>query len=378
MNLRIGLLLNPFAGIGGPLALKGSDGDELVHLALAQGAELKAPQRLQQCLQLLLPYKEQISWYSAPDSMGELCLREAGFSPTVIGALPNKNTNAQDTFNQALKICAQTIDLLLFVGGDGTARIIFDAVGSEQLVLGIPAGVKMHSGVFAVSPQAAARLLQQFLNAKPVSVSCQEVRDIDEQQLRAGKINSRYYGELLVPNDNRYVQQVKNSGELDDAAMQLDIAAGIVDELDNETIYIVGAGTTPQAVMNELGLPNTLLGVDVVLGRQLIATNVTANALLALVDTHPYHPVKIIITATGNQGYIIGRGNQQLSPSLLQKVGKENILLLVTPNKLANFSGRPLLIDSGDPDLDAQWAGWIKVIAGYRQELVYPLSCGME
>ncbi|MFT6387835.1 MAG: putative polyphosphate/ATP-dependent NAD kinase [Cellvibrionaceae bacterium] len=381
MSLRLGLLVNPLAGIGGPLGLKGSDGEAIVEQALSLGAKCLANQRVQVALLQLQGYKDDIEWFSAPGIMGEASLIERGFVPTVVGTLEQDKTTAKDTQFFAKVLIEKKLDLLLFAGGDGTARNIFDVIayekmGHRQLVLGIPAGVKMHSGVYAISPQAAARIVLEFLELKPVSISLQEVRDIDEDKLRAGQINSRYYGDLLVPNDDRYVQQVKNSVELDESAMQLEIATGIVDEMDNETLYIIGAGTTPRALMDELGLQNTLLGVDVILGRELIANDIGSPELSLLLDQHPYHPTKIVMTATGGQGHIIGRGNQQLSASLLKKVAKDNISLVITPNKLAALNGRPLLMDSGDIELDREWSGRISIITGYQQYSTYPLSSG--
>jgi len=396
MTLRLGLVVNPLAGIGGPLGLKGSDGDTIVEKAISLGAQCLANQRVQVALLQLQDYKDEIEWFSAPGIMGEASLVECGFLPTVVGVLENDKTTARDTQYFTKALIEKKLDLLLFAGGDGTARNIFDAIshepnvdeaniyktnaykksGHRQLVLGIPAGVKMHSGVYAISPQAAARIVLEFLASKPVSISVQEVRDIDEEKLRAGKINSQYYGELLVPNDDRYVQQVKNSGELDESAMQIEIATGIIDEMDNEALYIIGAGTTPKALMDELGLANTLLGVDVILGRELIASDIGAPELLSLLERYPYHPTKIVMTATGGQGHIIGRGNQQLSSVLLKKVGKDNICLVITPNKLAALNGRPLLMDSGDLVLDCEWSGWISIITGYQEYTTYPLSSG--
>lgn len=383
MALRLGLLINPLAGIGGPLALKGSDGEAIVEQALSLGAQCLSNQRAQLTLSALAPFKDKIEWYCAPGIMGEDSLLECGFKPNVIGKLTREKTTAEDTQYFAQALVKANLDLLLFVGGDGTARNIVDAIGVQaikrrQLVLGIPAGVKMHSGVYAISPQAAARTLEEFLDNKPVSIAMQEVRDIDENKLREGQLNSQYYGELLVPNDERYVQQVKNSGELDDTGMQAEIAAGIVDTMDGETLYVIGAGTTPKAVMDELALPNTLLGVDVLLGRELIASDITAPELLSLLESYPYHTVNVVITATGGQGYIIGRGNQQLSAAFLQRVGKDNIKILITPNKLAALSGRPLLMDSGSSALDKEWSGWVSIITAYQQESSYPLACGDE
>ncbi len=382
MNLRIGFVINPLAGIGGAVALKGSDSSEIVKKALAKGAECKATERARVMLGNL-PKKNDIQWLSAPGIMGGDALQQCGYTPKIVGELNCQPTSSADTQKFVRTLIDEQIDLLLFVGGDGTARDIYDVIAdlnmkTQQLVLGIPAGVKMHSGVYAISPQAAARVVGEFLQKKAVSVAIQEVRDINEDDLRQGKINATYYGELLSPNDERYVQQVKSSGEIDDTMMQVEIAAGIVDDMDNETLYIVGAGTTPKAVMDELQLEGTLLGVDVILGRELIACDCDSATLLSLIDQYPYHPVKIILTATGNQGHIIGRGNQQLSATLLKKIGKDNLQVLITPNKLSHLNGRPLLMDSGNPNLDAEWSGWIKIYTGYRQQSVYPLSCGND
>jgi predicted polyphosphate/ATP-dependent NAD kinase len=388
MIFKIGLLINPFAGLGGSIAMKGSDGDAIVEQALEAGLSGRANERVQVFLQQLREYKGVIQWYAAPGEMGEAALLKENFQPMVVGELETNQTTASHTELFAKQLVSAKIDLLLFAGGDGTARDVFSAIGPHQLSLGIPAGVKMHSGVFAVSPQAAARIVDEFLHEKPVSVALQEVRDIDEEQLRAGNIQARYFGELLCPNDTRFVQQVKNSGELDETGMQAEIAAGVVDAMSQvqddlrnkqpNTIYLIGPGTTVQEVMDELGLPNTLLGVDAILNGEIIGQDLTEKGILELFQEHPDNPLRILITATGRQGHVIGRGNQQLSPEVLRRVGKHNIDVLITPKKLSEFSGSPLFIDSGDITLDKEWSGWIKVTVGYQQTVMYRLSSGFE
>ncbi len=377
--LTIGFLLNPYAGIGGPMALKGSDNLDIDKL-LQKGGECLASRRAAMAIEGLQPLSSDIRWITAPTVMGEDLLSEQGFSFEVVGHLDGERTSAADTESFIQLLVQQGVDLLLFVGGDGTARNVVNALGScgheQQLSLGVPAGVKMHSGVYTVSPKAATTVLSSLIKQEPVSTALQEVRDIDEQALREGKLNSRYYGELLVPNDHRYVQQVKNTCRQNEEELQLDIAAGVVDDMEDDTLYIVGCGTTPKAVMDELGLENTLLGIDVVLGRQCIAEDVTAAQLQGLLEQYPYHNVKLLITAIGGQGHIIGRGNQQLSADVLLRIGKDNTLVLLTPTKLEEFEQRPLLIDSGDAALDQQWSGLIKLYTGYQQTVVYPLNGG--
>ena len=377
--LKIGLLVNPYAGIGGPMALKGSDGVD-VPSVLANGGHCLAAERAGVALDGLQAYMDDICWYAAPGIMGADILRDHGFAYESVGTIQTDMTTAADTERLAIDLIHKGVDILLFVGGDGTARNMVNSLSSsghqKQLVLGIPAGVKMHSGVYTVSPQAAVRLLVALIQQEPVSTAYQEVRDIDEEALRAGKLNSRYYGELCVPNDERYIQQVKNTGRQNEEEVQSEIAASIVDNMEADTLYIVGCGTTPKAVMDELGLPNTLLGVDLVLGRELLAADVTAPELLAWLERYPHHLVVLLITAIGGQGHIIGRGNQQISADVLKRVGKANTVVLMTPSKLAELEKRPLFIDSGDIDIDQQWAGWVTVHTGYQHSAVYPLSCG--
>ncbi len=378
---RIGLLINPLAGLGGPSALKGSDGKAIVAQALAAGTVALAQQRAAVALQALSDYLPDIHCYCAPGPMGADVARACGFDVSIVGELTSNTTSATDTKRLAGALVATGIDCLVFVGGDGTARDIYHAIGSGQLALGIPAGGKMHSGVYAISPQAAARVLGSLVRGEPVSVSLCEVRDIDEYALRDGRILSQYYGELLVPNDNRYVQQVKNSGRLSEVSCQEDIAATLIDALDatteTETLYVVGPGTTTLAFLVLQGLEGTLLGVDLVRNGQCIACDVDAHTLGAHLTEHT-GAVVALITATGGQGHIIGRGNQQITAAHWHTIGRENLRVLITPSKLGELAGRPLLMDSGDPLLDRQWSGLIPVLTGYQQSVMYPLSCGDE
>lgn len=374
--LRIGLLINPYAGIGGPMALKGSDNVDRAAV-LAEGGQYLSQQRSMVVLQGLASYRSRIQWFAAPSLMGAQALQDSGYEVQIVGDISNEVTSSEDSERLAIAIAKTEVDLLLFVGGDGTARNMVNALQAEysqQLVLGIPAGVKMHSGVYTVSPQAALPIITALIKQEAVSADYQEVRDIDEEALRGGRLNSRYYGELWVPNDQRYVQQVKNTARQNEESYQLEIAAGIVDNMDQDTLYIVACGTTPKAIMDELGLPNTLLGVDVILGRELIAMDVTAVSLHALLETYPHHSIELLVTAIGGQGHIFGRGNQQLSTVVLRRVGRANVHVLITPSKLAELEHRPLLMDSGDPQLDQEWSGLMTVYTGYQQTVVYPLN----
>jgi predicted polyphosphate/ATP-dependent NAD kinase len=281
-------------------------------------------------------------------------------------------SNASDTVAAARKLLTEDIDLLLFAGGDGTARDILDVVGVQLPVLGIPAGVKMHSGVFAVSPEAAGELLLSLLNAGLVDVQLREVRDIDEQAFRQGQVKSRFYGELLVPEAGQFLQHTKLAGVESDELVASDIAAGLVETLDAGTLYIIGPGSTTLAITEELGLQGSLLGVDALADGELVAVDASAETLEKLLAG--YTRAEIIVTAIGGQGHVLGRGNQQLSPALLRAVGLQNIRIVAGKGKISALEGRPLLVDSNDPELDHELSGYRRVVTGYRDEILYPVG----
>jgi predicted polyphosphate/ATP-dependent NAD kinase len=190
---RLGLVINPLAGIGGPLALKGSDGRALVAEALAQGAELRAPARAVMALEPLLPVAAKLQVLGFSGAMAEDAVLAVGLPFVAIGTASGQPSTAEDTIAAAQRLKAEAVDLLLFVGGDGTARDIAQAVGSDFPVLGVPAGVKMHSGVYAVSPASAGEITLGLVNKQLIDISLSEVRDIDEVAFRQGRVRSRFY-----------------------------------------------------------------------------------------------------------------------------------------------------------------------------------------
>lgn len=368
-TFRLGLLINPLAGLGGSVALKGSDGSATAAQAIALGAEPKAELRTLQALDVLKGLPVEIITY--PAEMGENAARQAGFDPQVIGTIDSGHTTAADTEAAALALTQQGIDLLLFAGGDGTARNICAVLPEGTPVLGVPAGVKIHSGVYAVTPKAAGEIVAMLVKGELVTLGDQEVRDIDEDAFRQGQVRARYYGELSVPQEHRYLQHVKNGGKESEELVLADMAAEVIERMEPNVRYIMGSGSTVQAIMDELGLENTLLGVDVIEDQQLIARDCTAQQLLELTQDYP---AKIILTVIGGQGHILGRGNQQLSPALIERIGKDNLWVVATKTKLAQLDGRPLIVDSGSPVLDKALAGLIPVITGYRDAVLYRIA----
>ncbi|MFW1677197.1 ATP-NAD kinase family protein [Pontibacter sp. JAM-7] len=366
---RLGLIINPLAGLGGSVALKGSDGADTAVLAKRLGAEPKAGLRTLQALQVLQNMPVQIVTY--PGEMGADIASEAGFEPEIVGSISSDATRPADTCNAVRDLYQAGIDLLLFAGGDGTARDICDVLPEGVPVLGIPAGVKIHSGVYALTPKAAGDLVALLVRGDLVTLEDQEVRDLDEEAFRQGQVRARFYGEMQVPAEHRFLQHVKNSGREDEALVLDDIAADVIERMEPGTCYIMGSGSTVAAVMEQLGLPNTLLGVDLVRDGELLAADCTAAQLLSLTEGQS---CALIITLIGGQGHIIGRGNQQLSPELIKRIGRQNIHIIATKTKLSALEGRPLIVDSGDPEANQMLAGVLPVITGYRDAVLYRVA----
>lgn len=368
-KFRLGLIINPLAGLGGSVALKGSD--DVAQQALALGAEPKAQERMQLALEALLPFVPDIDIITGAGVLGEQLARSMGFATEVIYAATVNPTGSTDTQALAsLMLEQQNIDLLLFAGGDGTARDICQIIDEQIPVLGVPAGVKIHSGIFAITPSAAGALVVMLLTGKLVSLMSADVMDLDETAYKAEQVKVRYFGQMQVPAEPRYIQAVKMAGCEVEALVLADIAADIVEQMQDE-LYIMGSGSTVAAIMQEMHLPNTLLGVDLVQHQQLIANDLTADQLLQQTQGKS---VKLVITLIGGQGHILGRGNQQLSPALIRKIGKNNILIVATKTKLKALAGKSLIVDSGDPKLDKELCGFYRITTGYHDYVMYPVA----
>ncbi|KPZ66495.1 ATP-NAD kinase [Pseudoalteromonas sp. P1-16-1b] len=370
MQFKLGLIVNPVAGLGGSVALKGSDGEDTAAKAIALGAEPKSNSRTKAALEVLVPHQSNITIYTVNDEMGEQTAKALGFNTQVVYQ-SNSPTTSDDTEAAARLLQQQGVDLILFAGGDGTARNICHAVEDSVPVLGIPAGCKIHSGVYAITPKAAGRVVEMLVKGELVTLSDADVMDIDEVAFRQGTVKARRYGEMQVPSEVRYVQAVKNGGKETDELVLADIAAYVVSEMDADTLYVMGSGSTVGAVMEEMGLENTLLGVDLVEDQALVGQDLTAQQLLELTKERE---TKLVITLIGGQGHIFGRGNQQLSPALIKAIGRDNIIVVATKTKLQALNGRPLICDTGDSKLDDELSGYIRVTSGFNDHIMYAVG----
>ena len=368
-SLCLGVLVNPYAGLGGSVALKGSDGEETREEALRRGAKPQAPARMTRALKALSSM-ENLTVLTWAGEMGEASCRDAGLSCQVIGEsiMPS---SPQDTRRAAEALKSAGAELILFAGGDGTARDLVDALGQGTPVLGVPAGCKMHSAVYAINPEAAGSLLAELASGELVGLELAEVRDIDENAFREGVVRARHYGELQVPAEARYLQQVKCGGREVEDLVVTEVAAWMADSLEDDTYYLMGSGSTVALVMEQLGLENTLLGVDLVYNHEVVGRDLGAQALLAQIGDAP---ARAVITVIGGQGHLFGRGNQQFSPALIRRLGKDNFRILASRTKLKTLEGRPLVVDTGDAELDRQLCGLWPVITGYEDQVLYRVS----
>ena len=386
---KLGLIINPVAGIGGSVALKGSDG--MVKEALELGAELKANSRTQTALNVLLPYQDEVVVYTVNNQMGESAAKDLGFNVELVYQTQTESTQPEDTEKAVLALIAKQVDIILFAGGDGTARNIAKVVSlnAEQNklpqvpVLGVPAGCKIHSGVYAITPTAAGKVVELMITKQLVTLTEGDVMDIDESLFRQGVVKAKRFGEMQIPSELRYVQSVKSGGKESDELVLHDISEDVISYMTDhdENLFIIGSGSTTDFLMGEIGLDNTLLGVDLVKDETLIASDVTESILWQqlMLAKQEQESVNLVITLIGGQGHIFGRGNQQLSPRVIryiigQKGGKENIIIIATKTKLTALNNQPLICDTGDHELDKLLSGFMAVTTGYKDQVLYPVS----
>lgn len=370
--MRLGLIVNPVAGLGGRVGLKGTDRPEVVRRARRLGAVPEAPGRAQRALNALSPLRDQLLVLTYPGEMGEKMAQACGFRVELVGRLRGEESTAEDTQDAAQELLRRGVDLLLFCGGDGTARDIYAAVGTELVVVGIPAGVKMHSAVFAPTPERAGEVARRYLEGEIRAVVEAEVMDIDEKAFRRGEVHARLFGYLKAPRVRGGLQGAKVATPPSERYVQQAIAARVVEDMKPGVLYLIGPGTTTKAVLEALGLTGTLLGVDAIRDGKLQGADLSEGEILSFLNEGP---AKAVVSPIGGQGHILGRGNQQLSPRVIRAAGgKRALVVLATPEKLATLRGRPLMVDTGDPALDEELSGYIAVITGYRERVIYRVT----
>lgn len=368
---RVGLIVNPIAGMGGAVALKGTDGQSTLKKAIELGARKKAPERVEKALRELLPLKDDIEIITCSYDMGENEAKKLGFNTTIILKTEKEQTTWEETVLAARLLTEKKVDLLIFVGGDGTARDIYNAIGNRIVVVGIPAGVKIHSPVYAINPTKGGEIALKYLKGDIKRSKEVEVMDIDEEAFRHDKVRTRLYGYLNIPDEKNLCQNKKAPTPLSEKVSQITIGLYITDNMEEDVIYIIGPGSTTRFIMENLNLPNTLLGVDVVCNKKLLKNDATEKEILNIIENRK---CKIIVTPIGGQGYLFGRGNHQFSPKVIKKVGKENMIVVATTEKIRLLKSNPFYVDTGSDEVDNMMQGYIRVIVGYGEQFIYPIK----
>jgi len=376
MMKKVGFLINPVSGIGGRVGLKGSDGENIQTEAFKKGAVAEAAPKTSVALSFVSD-KESIDLYAASGIMGGDLARSLGFHIKIVYE-PMRPTTAEDTINAVRTMLKEEVDVIVFSGGDGTARDVLTAFQQEGSdiktpVIGIPTGVKIHSAVYANNPKSAGLALSSFMKVNKPPLAEREVMDIDEDKFRDGIVSARMFGYLSVPVVRKLFQHPKTASRFAG-----DDVMGIYHELreyiekNPDFVYVWGTGSTMCKTMEKLGFEGSLLGVDAVIDGQIVLKDASESELIALLSGKK---AKLIVSVIGGQGHIFGRGNHQLSPAVLRLIGLNNIMIAASAQKIFDLENHTLYVDTSDPELDKSLSGYRKVIVGWQEQLVCKVDC---
>jgi len=349
---RIGFVVNPVAGMGGRVGLKGTDGK--VEEAIELGAEPRAPGRAVDALAALADAAEAVELLTWGGPMGEEAARDAGIDHEVVGqpdARELEQLTRTDTRRAVETFVARGVDLVLFVGGDGTAVDVAETLersGSDLPMLGVPAGVKVYSSVFGVTPAAAGRVAATFERTERA-----EVNDIDEDQYRDGEVHTELRALATVPvAEERQASKQLGGGTVEG------LADGFVDDISQDVTYVFGPGSTVGEITERLGVEYTPLGVDVYRDGTVLAEDASEEEILAALGEENI----IVVSPIGGQGFVFGRGNHQLSPAVIRRCEVE---VVASRRKLDGVG--VLRVDTGDAALDDELRGWRRVRVGRHE-----------
>ena len=369
---RIGLIVNPIAGMGGPVGLKGTDGFETYLEALRKGARPRAGSKMKEAFEAIKTIAEDVDIVTCEGDMGLNIIRQIGIEPIeIVDVGDDGMSEPSDTMQAVIQMNQLHIDLIVFAGGDGTARNISAVNFKNTICVGVPAGVKIQSSCFARTPREAGELICDFIKGKITRIREAEVVDLDEKLYRQGIVAPKFYNTLIVPDSSGRMQNKKFRTPSSEYSDQLDIASEIVRNMENE-LYIIGPGSTTQAILNKLKLPSTLIGIDAVQNGQLIGQDLTEQTLLELIENRKN--IKLLLTPVGGQGFLLGRGNQQLSPKVLKRIGKENIIVVATKHKLQGLDPQTMWIDTGNQELNEKLRGYIRVVTGIKEVQMFKIG----
>jgi predicted polyphosphate/ATP-dependent NAD kinase len=361
-NVKIGFLINPIAGMGGRIGLGGTDGKsrkELEKLGAVEIAQQRAISALRGIKEQ--PCANELVFLTGRGEMGGDALTLMMMKCEIVHKAPAES-GAEDTTEICSRFLIDGVELIVFVGGDGTARDIAGAVGKRVSILGIPSGVKMHSSVFANTPEDAGRVIQGFFDRRQTVE--REVMDVDEESFRAGRVSARLFGIVIVPDSSENLQPRKSPT---DASTEADEIEEIVEyfsqNIEPETLYLLGTGSTVGAISRKLGIKRNDLAVNAIAGGLQVGHDLAEKEILALIQK--YGKARIVVTPIGGQGFVFGRGNQQLSAEVLRTVGNDDIIIVAGPTKLSKI--KSLRVDTNDADINERLRGYWKVLTGYAR-----------
>ncbi len=361
VTLRIGFLVNPIAGLGGKKAWKGTDDIEQAWDFFEQGEEYSF-ERVQQALKSIPP-QLPLHFYYCDDPMGANIIDDFEINKEIVYSPVEDRTSSEDTKSACKVFLEKEVDLIIFVGGDGTARDVTSIIGDKIPVLGIPSGVKMFSGCFLYRPQDLGEILDEMVHGETV-LAPEDVMDVNEELFRENKVQARLYGQLMVPQKLGLIQGGKVSSSVDSPDIYSSISLELKEESDVLKDFVVlGTGSTVFHVMKELGVDKTLLGVDLLSEGKIIARDVNEEGLFELTKGKD---IKIILTPIGGQGFLLGRGNQQISSRVLKNAQSFEFLIVSTENKLDTIEKLEIDLDEQVDIPDIRY-NYIRVLTGYHQ-----------
>jgi predicted polyphosphate/ATP-dependent NAD kinase len=371
---RIGLIVNPIAGIGGPLAGLGSDHFVSIEEAIRSGGKPVAAGRTERALRRLLVHAPHVQIVALTHAMGGAVALGAGFDVLILDEDHSDISKAEDTRTAAAAMIEHGVSFILFAGGDGTARDIFDAVSDRMPIIGIPTGVKMHSAVFALSPEAAGETagiaLKQDCKSRPA-----EIMDSDSTMPAEGRPSFRLFGCAATPSLPRFFQSAKGSRPDGGEAAIEALGRKMAREARPGRPVILGPGTTMAAIKRSFGLAGTLMGVDAILDGKVIAENADAGTLETICREHLC--IALFVGIVGGQGFLFGRGNQQISPTVIHKALEGDFRIIGTREKLMALPSRILHVDTGDIELDRVLEGYRRVETGPNDSMMMPVNAGL-
>jgi predicted polyphosphate/ATP-dependent NAD kinase len=365
--MELGFIVNPIAGMGGRVGLKGTDG--VLEEAVARGAEPLAPKRAIEFLEKLKKGMDgtSIKILTCPRIMGEEEAKAASLPVQVLPMIIGEETTAENTKTAVKMMVKARVELIVFVGGDGTAKDIFDAIreNDRTYILGIPSGVKMYSGVFAVNPSDAVEVVIAFAENR-AEITDFEIMDADESAIRRDALVVKLHGFLKGPFLPMRIQGSKQVSPetVDERENQTAIARFIIEEIPSEATYILGPGTTVKRVAELLRVEKTTLGVDVYKNGKVL---LDIDEKRILKEVEDWRNTWIVLSPIGQQGILLGRGNQQISPEIIKRIGKQHIIVAATKGKLQSIQEGVLRVDTGDTDADDMLRGYIRVATDYKE-----------